>query len=608
MIFFPGAATAQSLIPPAPYSINIKTMNAVNAVTGALSVDSDDIAVGSPDNDSEIRLRRTTTVSDGGIQWNIFGAGHTSSLHDYLSGGGSLNLNGCCTPTYNSSINVSVHGQIYIFGTSGTSGNYTFTDIYGRGAQLNIVNQAASPLVYKMVESDGTTYTFIASSAYVVDANPPPPQAPAYWVSSIDRPSGDRLSFVYEAGRTNSGVTTANRLKSVSNSQGYGLKFTYANPTVGGALDSSKLRISQINAVSSTCDLSNTSCSYLSLYNSSYSYSYIYSNGSPVIVHDYYGNSTYDFYMSSFSDPSGITHSYSSNNQNFYTGSNSVADIAVTMGSTWVVDGLGNERELKEVFSLKDAMSNASNFTYQIVDNTSNSQTDSTVTVTDPSNGTRVYHNKYNATFVAPITNEPLVDWVKDPNGLITSYGYDSQTRLVSVTNPEGDIGVQTLDSRGNATESRFKAKPGSGLADIVTTRYFPACVSTNLKICNKPSYIIDARGNRTDYTYDPAHGGVLTETGPADSSGNRPLTTYQYVSFVGYDGVTFYRLSSKIEKIDATRNRTTTYTYDPANHWSLKQTAVSDGQTTRITCSKYGDNGRLISKTSPNAGLQVCP
>jgi len=121
--------------------------------------------------------------------------------------------------------------------------------------------------------------------------------------------------------------------------------------------------------------------------------------------------------MSSFSDPSGVSHSYSLNNQNFYTGSNSVPDINVTMGSTWVVDGLGNEHELREVFALKDAMSNTSNFGYQIIDNTSNSQTDSTVTITDPSNGAWVYHNKYNATFIAPVTNEPIVDWVKDPNG-----------------------------------------------------------------------------------------------------------------------------------------------------------------------------------------------
>lgn len=54
-------------------------------------------------------------------------------------------------------------------------------------------------------------------------------------------------------------------------------------------------------------------------------------------------------------------------------------------------------------------------------------------------------------------------------------------------------------------------------------------CLDANYKICNKPIFYNDANGNRTDYTYAPEHGGILTETGPPDVYGVRPQVRYSY-------------------------------------------------------------------------------
>ncbi len=117
------------------------------------------------------------------------------------------------------------------------------------------------------------------------------------------------------------------------------------------------------------------------------------------------------------------------------------------------------------------------------------------------------------------------------------TYGYDSDRRLDTVTQPEGDAIDYTYDMRGNVTQARRIAKPGSGLADIVTSAIYPSTCS-NRKTCNQPTSTSDARGFTTDYTYDSGHGGLLTVTAPAPSgSGDRPQVRYGYQSlYAWYD------------------------------------------------------------------------
>jgi RHS repeat-associated protein len=115
------------------------------------------------------------------------------------------------------------------------------------------------------------------------------------------------------------------------------------------------------------------------------------------------------------------------------------------------------------------------------------------------------------------------------------TFTYDGQRRLDLVTQPEGDAVDYDYDGRGNVTQVRRVAKPGSGLADIVTSATYPSTCA-NRKTCNQPTSTTDARGFTTDYTYDSGHGGVLTVTAPAPSgSGARPQVRYGYQSLYAW-------------------------------------------------------------------------
>lgn len=130
---------------------------------------------------------------------------------------------------------------------------------------------------------------------------------------------------------------------------------------------------------------------------------------------------------------------------------------------------------------------------------------------------------------------------ITDPLNRTSTFGYEANNTVPweesigsSSVAPEGNNQQVTRDERGNVTEMRMKAKPGSGLADIVVTASYPT-TCTNRKTCNKPDYVIDARGNRTDYTYDPNHGGILTETLPAGTNGVRPQKRYSYTQLYAW-------------------------------------------------------------------------
>lgn len=111
------------------------------------------------------------------------------------------------------------------------------------------------------------------------------------------------------------------------------------------------------------------------------------------------------------------------------------------------------------------------------------------------------------------------------------AYDYDAGLRLASVTNPDGDSVELDYDGRGNVTQITRKAKPGSGLADIVTSANYPSACA-NPVICNLPTATTDATGGVTDYSWDSTHGGLLAVTAPAPSTGAaRPQTRVAYAA-----------------------------------------------------------------------------
>lgn len=119
--------------------------------------------------------------------------------------------------------------------------------------------------------------------------------------------------------------------------------------------------------------------------------------------------------------------------------------------------------------------------------------------------------------------------------GKTTSLTHDTNGRLTQISYPEGNKVQYAYDSRGNITELRQVAKAGSGLADLVQTAFYPASCS-NPKTCNQPEWTEDTAGQRTDYTYDTAHGGILTVTAPAATGGGtRPQQRFSYTQMYAW-------------------------------------------------------------------------
>jgi YD repeat-containing protein len=223
---------------------------------------------------------------------------------------------------------------------------------------------------------------------------------------------------------------------------------------------------------------------------------------------------------------------------------------------------------------------------------------------------------------------------VTDPLGRVTSNVYDSARRLLRTVMPDSNAVEYTYDLRGNKTRECIIPKGAvtwSSLnalnernpqcntarvpvADLATaTTYMEAATlradqCVNMKTCNKPSYVVDAKGARTDYEWSGVHGQLTKETGPADINGVRPVTAYGYSAYTGVDSAVFYLLTSKIETISSGVTTTTAYEYDTANKFVLKSSVVDSGGLSLRICYKFDPAGNLISKTEPKAGLAVCP
>ncbi len=145
-----------------------------------------------------------------------------------------------------------------------------------------------------------------------------------------------------------------------------------------------------------------------------------------------------------------------------------------------------------------------------------------TTTITQPLGGSKIY--------VSDLALKRVVSFT-DELGRSTSYLHDSFGRQTRTTQPESNYVNLTYDSRGNVTETRAVDKPSTSLPDIVATASFPASC-TNPKTCNQPTSETDARGNSTTYTYNSSHGGILTATFPAPTTGAvQPQVRYTYTS-----------------------------------------------------------------------------
>ncbi len=190
---------------------------------------------------------------------------------------------------------------------------------------------------------------------------------------------------------------------------------------------------------------------------------------------------------------------------------------------------------------------------------------------------------------------------VTDANEHTSNSQYDLRDRLILSTAPEGDSVARTYDARSNLLTVTRHAKPGSTLADIVSSVTWMegsnviAC--TTIAICNQPAGTTDARGNTTNYSWNGATGQLTQILAPADSNGQRPQTDFAYSS-VSVGGATVSLLTSKTQKIDATTSVVTAYAYNSTNKY-VPQTITNDQGGLNLTTSLTFDAvGNLTAVT----------
>lgn len=184
-----------------------------------------------------------------------------------------------------------------------------------------------------------------------------------------------------------------------------------------------------------------------------------------------------------------------------------------------------------------------------------------------------------------------------------TTYQYDANGRLTEATAPEGNKTVLAHDTRGNVTTRTSKAKVGSGLADIVTTASYPASCSSAIT-CNRPTWTKDAKGNQTDYTYDPTHGGVLTVTAPADATSVRPQTRYSYTLTSGAYVLTgVSACMSSASCTGAATEAKTTITYNSNRLPASVTASAGDGSISAVSTATYDAVGNVQTIDGPLTG-----
>jgi hypothetical protein len=221
------------------------------------------------------------------------------------------------------------------------------------------------------------------------------------------------------------------------------------------------------------------------------------------------------------------------------------------------------------------------------------------------------------------------VDHVEHYDGSVVELEHSVRNGLGARQTPLGIRLIYGYDSRGNLQQLTRNPIPNSGLGAIVQSAAYPA-TCTNIRTCNKPSSATDANGNTADFTYDAAHGGILTVTAPA-VNGIRPQTRYTYVQrnawYLESSGVmtrdthpiwllaseSYCRTSAASGSGCGVANDevVTSYEYGPDsgpnNLISRGKAVTADGQTLR-TCHGHDKQGNKIWETSPNANRSSCP
>jgi RHS repeat-associated protein len=256
--------------------------------------------------------------------------------------------------------------------------------------------------------------------------------------------------------------------------------------------------------------------------------------------------------LTTITDPAGRTLTVG------YNGSGKIATVTDTATPPRVVqygyDGSGNLTDVTDVGG------GVTHFTYDTDHHL--------VSMLDP--------NQAGSANPQPLTNHydgsSRVDSQTDPMGRVTSFDYTSIPGATKITDPKGNVRVDTYSNRELVSMTK-----GYGTAQAATWNYYydQDLVAVIL--------ITDPNGGSTRFSYD-SQGNMLTKTDPLNRT-----TTYTYDNL------------NDVTSIKDPKNVTTTRVFDTAGNLQSESTPV--GNQTKTTTYHYDDAthpGDVTSKTDP--------
>jgi RHS repeat-associated protein len=182
-----------------------------------------------------------------------------------------------------------------------------------------------------------------------------------------------------------------------------------------------------------------------------------------------------------------------------------------------------------------------------------------------------------------------------------TNYTFDEAYRPWRVVLPEGNEVTVAYDEYGNLYSKTTKAKPNTGLADIVETAFYDTLNCTGV-MCYRPLWARDGLGRQTDFLYNAA-GQLIEQTDPADSNGVRRKTYIQYETG-GLSRRSVVRICCAVSAAGASYELRTEYVYWGNTFLPLVERRIdTPAGVTLETHYAYDPAGRLLSVDGPLPG-----
>ncbi len=537
-------------------------------------------------NGVDLATRIITLGGLGGVSIGQAGSGALSFSRVYSNGGWRSTGLGSITNS-GSTYTVSLGSSAESFTKSGT----TYTSDQGTGSSLSenqsCVTETITDIVetypgefepvvttqtictlssYQYMDKFGTSYSFSTS---FFGAQVGAGENNLAILTSVTYPDGERVSYNY----VTSGPIPRNpqgaRLQSISNNLGYQIHLDYKRNSAASLSELSDWRtITKVTAFDTdvdSCNILSATCSFSR-------------NDWPTVTYTGTENR-----VDSFTDSIGRT--------TFFT---------YTSGLLRTIKLPGSIRDDVTYSYLDDVIKSVT--AAGVTQTYSTSISGNTRTVTVAIDGLYNNHN-----IVKSNRNNNRITSVENGEGEKTTYTYDAKNRLYRITAPEGNYVQYSYDSRGNVTQTKVVAKPGTGEADIVTTANYPACTSSNIKICNKPSKTINAYGKATDYTYDSTHGGILKVRYPKGAGGVRQevKTSYsRYISNTIWRPVTVSTCATAAICAGSSNESETEYTYQGSHlRVSRIRNQSGDGGLRTQNIFTHNNFGDVVTVDGPLSG-----